>query len=1010
MRATLTGLSAAAGLGFRRAFSAPVRWLPAAFAVALAVGLLGGLTAAGVVAGDHAARRTVAAIPAGRETVLLTWNGGAGPRVDRTARAGLRAMGAGSVTRGLLLAPTRLSRGLVRFAAIGPIARWVRVTSGRLPRGACRPERCEAIAIDGAPPPRTVAGRGVRLVVVGAGALPSRVPLGFATRGPDPRADPARRPYLLVSGDPDGVDALRGVESVSRGQTWSAAPALRGLHVWDLGGAIGRILDGQRTVDRGGRGFTTATPTGALRQAVARAQATPGRLRAAGAAAVAVLLAFLMLAAGALRGGLLAEDARSRRGGATAGQRSALALAETAVPVVAGLVAGCALAVGVALIRASAGSVDAGHVLDETARGAAGRLPVVAAVAWLAVLLAARAPGRLGAPLAGAGLIAAAATLAGILVPRGGHGASDPLPDVVVPLAGAAMGLLVALVAPSVLRLLARPAPRRRPHVRIALLELARDPAPAAIAAAGLAVAVGLGGFAFSYRATLDRSRHDQAVQQVPLAATVAPGPSLAAPLRAREPAAWRAVPGVEAVAPVIRREASAIVGPTRDPVTLLGVPSDGTVEPRPPGVNGAASPRGAASSASGLATSGTESPGARLPVAATTVSLRVAASDRLAATLVVRRPGGGVLDQIPLRGAASAAGRALTATIPRSARGGTVTAVLLKPPSGLVATAGHQGAEGGPGSEVASGSAELSDLRAGGVPLDALGGWSGHRAARGGAHAIRYGFGSDLTAIVRPPTPTDRTPLPVRADPETLADTGGRPFTLSVLGVEIPARAVGPVGRVPNVRSGTPVVLADVAALRDALDANTPGSGEPRELWLQGDPTAAAGAARGLHLRVRTQASVRRTLESEPVSREVLGALAAAGLLAAALAVGGVGVAVRRALGDGAHALLDLEAQGVGPAALRRGLRLRGLTIALLGTIPGLALAAGLAALVTRAVRAGALGAAPDPPLTAVLPVGAGLAAAALLLVAATAVAALVTAPAFREPVPHAGPSAEGA
>src|SRR6185312_8726470 len=101
-------------------------------------------------------------------------------------------------------------------------------------------------------------------------------------------------------------------------------------------------------------------------------------------------------------------------------------------------------------------------------------LLAVAGAAWALVLMVARLPSVAAPRLAAAGLIGAAGGLVGMLAPRGGAG-SDPLPAAVVPLAGAAAGLAVALVLPALWRVLARAAPRRRPFARVALLELARD-------------------------------------------------------------------------------------------------------------------------------------------------------------------------------------------------------------------------------------------------------------------------------------------------------------------------------------------------------------------------------------------------------------------------------------------------------------------------------------------------------------------------------------------------------
>ncbi len=802
------GIAAAAGLGWRRARVAPGRWVAVAVGVALATGLLGGLSAAGVVAGDHAARRTIAALAPAHRTVLLSWNGGAPAEVDRSAQRALARAGGRDSTRALMMLATRVAdRGTVRLGAVAPAGRWLRLTAGRLPRGRCTAARCEVVAIAGPLPPSRISGRGVHLVVVGRGALASVIPLGFRTRGPSRRA---RGPSMLVSADPAGVDGLTGVDAVYRTQTWSAMLALTQLHSWQLRPEIDRITGALSGLDRD---LTATAPDATLALARSRAQAAPRRLRAAGATAAAALLAFVMLAAGALRAGLMAEDGRMCRSGATAAQRAALVLTETVVPVVSGLFAGLALVVVVALARAAAGGVDGGHVVGAALGGAAGQLATGGLVAWAAVVLVARTPARWGRPLAVAGLVAAVALLTGVLAPRG-SGGSDPLPDIVVPIAAIAGGLLVALLAAPALRVLARAAPRGRPHARLALLELAREPGPATIAIAGIAVAVGLGGFAAAYRATLDRSRDDQATQRVPLAATVVPGASLQSPLSVRARAFWDRLPGVTAALPVVRRSASWVVGPDTAPVTLLGLPPGAGLDPSPP----------RATPSSG---------GIRLPADARTLSVRARSSALLDVSAVVRTRAGGTIETVAL-GTAGPAARTLRHAISAAARGGTVIGFELAPPSALLATSGHQLAEGGSGGEVSAGTAALSALRAGRAAPVALTGWAGHGAASRAAGSLRFSFGSDLSAIVRPPTPTDAAPLPVRIDADTAAAIGFRRFTVDVVGVSLPVRVVGTVGRVPTIAAGDGVVLADSTALRDALDAASPGLGDQRELWLR--------------------------------------------------------------------------------------------------------------------------------------------------------------------------------
>ena len=621
---------------------------------------------------------------------------------------------------------------------------------------------------------------------------------------------------MLVSSDPAGVDGLTGVDAVYRTQTWSATLALTQLHAWQLHREIDRITGALNGLDRD---LTTTAPDATLALARARAQAAPRRLRAAGATAAAALLAFVMLAAGALRAGLMAEDGRMRRSGATAGQRAALVLTETAVPVLCGLVAGLALVVVVALARAAAGSVDAGHVVGAALGGAATALAIVGLVAWVAVVLVARTPARWGrrspSPVSSRRSRCWPASS-----PRGA--AADPIR---CPTSSSrsrpSPGVCSSPCSPR--RPCACSRVRRRAvgrPPRLALLELAREPGPAVIAIAGIAVAVGLGGFAAAYRATLDRSRDDQATQRVPLAATVVPGASLRSPLSVRSRAFWDRLPGVTAALPVVRRSASWVVGPDTAPVTLLGLPPGAGLHPGPP----------RAAPASG---------GVRLPADARTLSVRAQSSALLDVSAVVRTRAGGTIETVAL-GTAGPAARTLGHALPPAARGGTVIAFELTPPSALLATSGHQLAEGGSGGEVATGTAALSALRAGRAAPVALTGWAGHGAARRAAGALRFAFGSDLQAIVRPPTPTDTAPLPVRIDAATAAAIGFRRFTVDVVGASLPVRVVGTVGRVPTIPAGDGVVLADSTALRDALDAAAPGLGDQRELWLRApDPAA---------------------------------------------------------------------------------------------------------------------------------------------------------------------------
>ncbi|MFL5844782.1 MAG: hypothetical protein ACJ762_08825, partial [Solirubrobacteraceae bacterium] len=293
----MNGLRAAAGLGLRRALTAPGRWLPVALPLALAVALFTALSAAAVVAGDHAARDTLSALGPARGGVAVTWAYGAGPRTDREARDALAAMGAGTVTRGITLVSTDFGRAVIRLGAIAPIAPAVRVLSGRLPRGPCLPARCEVLHVSGpAPAGELVADRGINVHVVGRGLVTAQPAIGYTTSPADfaPGKVDARAPVLLAA-DPAGVDGLAPLDSLSRTQNWSAPLPLADLHAWDLDEQVARIARVDAGLQRTFDGFTTTSPRVALEAARARSDRAPARLAAAGATAAAALAAFLLL-------------------------------------------------------------------------------------------------------------------------------------------------------------------------------------------------------------------------------------------------------------------------------------------------------------------------------------------------------------------------------------------------------------------------------------------------------------------------------------------------------------------------------------------------------------------------------------------------------------------------------------------------------------------------------------------------------------------------------------------
>ena len=107
---------------------------------------------------------------------------------------------------------------------------------------------------------------------------------------------------------------------------------------------------------------------------------------------------------------------------------------------------------------------------------------------------------------------------------------------------------------------------------RLALVSLARSPAAPSLAIAFISVSIGLGAFALSYRATLVRSTADQAADQVPLDATVSPGPDFTTPLEIASLARWQSI--TRDRDRVRRTEASYVSGGSSVTLPALGVPA----------------------------------------------------------------------------------------------------------------------------------------------------------------------------------------------------------------------------------------------------------------------------------------------------------------------------------------------------------------------------------------------------------------------------------------------------
>ncbi len=951
-----------------RARRRPGRWLLTVLGLACATAFTGAVAAQSTIAGDRAAHAVLSGLTQLDRAVRVTWPGVVTPTVSHRAQALLRGLGLGSGTEVVLLDPVRLSGVVVRPVAINPLPRWV--APARSP-GPCRPGFCPMLLAEpslGAHTGRVaLTATGVRIVLAGRASVRSAAPLGFTPQ-------PSGQPPVLLTSDVRGLEGLPGLSGVYRTHSWVALTPASGLHAWQLAALEHRLHQAETRLLVSGSAFSLMAPFDGLDAARAQAAAAPTRLLLAAGGALAALALFVVLAVGGLRRDVDAELTRLRTAGATAPQCGLFVGLEAGFLSGVALAAGAILAITIAAIEARVAGVPVAGALAHSLLTPAGAAALIAgwgcAVVATTSLLLIR-----GSRLADVLSVAAVAALA-LALSRGASSGSDPLPVLLAPLACLAAGVLVfrgaALLLQGGERLL-----RRGPVLaRLAFVGLARAPATPSLAIAFIAVSTGLGGFALAYRATLLRSAADQAADRVPLDATVAAGASFTTPLEIAPLWRWQSI-ARGPVAPVRRTEASYVSGASSVTVPALGVPAAALKR-----LHGWRSGDGSApldTLARRLIAPGPiRSPGPSLPAGADSISLRAQARGIGVIVVADLRDRYGNVQRVTL-GQASTSARRLSARVPGSGQW-ELEALELSEPTGLEITDAHQEAENIAATTRFSGWVTLGPPSIGGHrnARFSIASW---RALGAAGSAVRHAGGlrlrfaeSGQVGLIRPRQPSDKRPVPVLVDPQTTASAGqGGDLALTIDGLPVAARVVGTLKRFPSLGADTSgFVVADEQTLASALDAESPGQGQPDELWISTpDP---AGLRRALQhgrfaaLTISSRPDIEQRLRSAPIARAVLGALLAGTVVSGVLAILGLLVALLGAARD-ERVERDLLAQGVGPRALRSELRLRLILAAALGVGAGLGIGVLLTRLAVATVQAAGTIAVPRPPVVTVAP-----------------------------------------
>jgi hypothetical protein len=1004
------------------------RRVSAAFLVGLGVAagtaMLAAVLAGSLVAQDRSVGFAVDELPASQRAIRAVWFGLPGqsaegrPALDQRARQALAGVTDAKPTALVLFRESTIAGRFVGLGAVDGLAHWIDLRSGRLPRR-CRPEHCEVVRLRGEG--RISNAPGLRLVEVGQATLTTPVLFGDfiapvtsgRTRASlSPALQSAARyhlpapPPLVLAEGVDGLVSSPPLENAYRSYSWVAPLQPGTVRAWELDGFPQDVARARSSLQANSIAFDLLAPVEELREARDASRAAGRRLLLIGGEAAALLFAFAVLAAVSMRRDVDAARRRLTWYGARRWQLSTLVAAETGATALAGTVTGWALGAGAAALVAARAGAPAGEVLVHSALStndllvAAGVALGVAAIIFAA--LRAR-PGTVGGLSLSALDVAALGALGAVatLLARGDfdqaslsrtEGTAASL--VLLP------GLITFVCAVGFARLfrplllgLERLGRGRAVSLRLATVSLARHPGHAAVAIAFLVVSVGLALFAESYRTTLAESQSEQAAYAVPLDFVVREDLTRLVPVaEVAGTDGFAALGAGVRVERILRLSGNVSRSGGRTGITVLGL--DPGVLPALHGWRESFAGPSPAELARRIGGPGPAGP--RLPAGATELVVRARGRS---VTLVasVQNPRGD-FEHLEL-GRSGPRPRVLRAAVPRVSREGRVVALTLVPPR-----IQERGADAGKPFTGRLSLGPLTAETADGLSRVVTGyrGWIGVNGseasfAQGGV-TLRYTLSEQLTTRFRPRQPSDAGPLPVIASPSVAAAAGeGGRVPLRIGGEQIVARIAAVARGFPGTRGD--FVVADRDLLGTAVNAERPGAAVPDEVWIgvRGEKTRdEVGEALQRPpfdvLSTTSRAGLERSLRHDPLARGALLTLLAGAVIALALALVGILLGVVSDLRDERGQLLDLEAQGARPAALRRVVRLRSAVVACAGLLGGIVAGAVLSRLVVDLVAVTANARAVELPLelaldwrVLALAVGACGLLASVLVVAAT-------------------------
>jgi len=794
----------------------------AALGAAAGAALLATVLAAGVAVEDQSLQQGITRVPEGERAARVVWGGIPTDAADRFRALDRGAAGALANATGrrptafMLYREWRIRGDLVDLGAGDHLERWVRLRSGRLPK-TCRPERCEVVQLAGGG--RLASAPGLRLVRVGTGSLRSRAPFGDLVTSETSTSilaysqryhRPAAPPFVLA----EGVAATARIKYLAddyRSYSWVVPLRSGMLHPWSVDRFEQALTTARSRLAARSHFFSLTAPEAELDSAQRTGRVGGRRLFLLGGEAAALLLAFSVLTASALRRS--AEIGRRRltwlgaRRWQLALETLTDVLALAVVGTIVGWLAGAAPAALVARhLGSDAGGILAHSLIAPTGIAVAAALAIAAAVVLLATLAVPAV--RLGATSLNVLDVAAIGAVVAIVVALS-RGSTDTsaLADtsgtrttlLLLPALFAFVAAVVAARAVGVLpRVLERLARRGPLPSRLALLSLARNPGRAAAAVGFLVVSVGLALFAGVYRSTLLQGQRDEAAFAFPRSVVVAEDYSQLVPvLRAAPMARYETHGRVDAVI----RQSGDVPGLGSSAFTLLGLSAP--TLPTIAGWRGDFSSNSLGALAEKLEVDG---PSAlrtvRVPASARQLELPadVRATVGVRAQIIGRD---GRLVTVPL---AAAGPRRLAGSIPRDARGGDLIAFAFEPRNsrlslGANSVRGRRPFE--PGAVVLGIPRVIESTGSRRLRVD-YSSWTGTDGvaahARGGRASLRFLVTPELDTRFRLRQPLEGRALPVVVSPRLAAAAGPDGILpLDVEGERLVTRVAGTASRFPG-------------------------------------------------------------------------------------------------------------------------------------------------------------------------------------------------------------------